>query len=141
MDKLPEYFFRIRENGAAVFRVETETRTRRLEMDQIAVLNIRNGDIKPHGERTLTDADRAAIDAWMTARRETLAIRDFDEMRRTIEQLNLTAHWAQTKASEAELELLSDDLLMAMHDLRAVLIRKMADRREGERRSEERSGD
>lgn len=131
---LPEYFFRIRENGAAVFRIDSENRNRRLEMEQIAVLNIRNGDIKPHGDRDLSDADRAAIEAWMKARRETLAVREFDEIRGTIERLNLTAHWVQSKASDAELEVLTDDLLMAMHDLRSVLIRKTADRRSDEDR-------
>ena len=128
MERLPDYFFRIRENGAAVFRVDAENRNRRLEMDQIAVLNIKNGEIKPHGERHLSEADLAAIDAWMVERREILAARDWSEMRRTIEQLNLTAQWAQSKATDAELEALSDDLLMAMHDLRSVLVRKMADR-------------
>ena len=128
MERVPEYFFRIRENGAAVFRVDAENRNRRLEMDQIAVLNIRNGEIKPHGERNLSEADKAAIETWMAARRDTLATRDLDEMRRTVEQLNLTAQWAQSKASDQELAALTDDLLMAMHDLRAVLVRKMADR-------------
>lgn len=128
MDVLPDYFFRIRENGAAVFRLDAENRNRRLEMDQIAVLNIRNGEIKPHGERSLSDADRAAIEDWMQARRAALAVRDFDAMQRTVEQLNLTAHWAQTKATTAELDALTDDLLLAMHDLRSVLVRKKADR-------------
>ncbi len=131
MDSLPEYFFRIRENGAAVFRVDAENRNRRLEMDQIAVLNIKNGEIKPHGDRMLSDADRAAIEDWMAARRGTLAARDLDEIRRTVEQLNLTAQWAQSRATEAELEALTDELLMAMHDLRSVLIRKKADRLDG----------
>jgi hypothetical protein len=44
----------VRENGAAVFRVDTENRQRRIEMDQIAIINMRNGEIKPHGERTLS---------------------------------------------------------------------------------------
>ena len=43
---LPDYYFRVRENGAAVFRVSTENRQRRIEMDEIAVVNIRNGNIK-----------------------------------------------------------------------------------------------
>ena len=51
---LPDYYFRVRENGAAVFRVSTENRQRRIEMDEIAVVNVRNGNIKPHGEVELT---------------------------------------------------------------------------------------
>ena len=62
---LPEYYFRVRENGAFVFRVDTENRQRRIDMDQIAVVNIRKGEIKPHGDRELSEADMAAITDWM----------------------------------------------------------------------------
>jgi len=48
---LPPYYFRVRENGAVVFRVDTENRQRRIDMDQIAVVNIRKGEGKPHGGR------------------------------------------------------------------------------------------
>jgi hypothetical protein len=125
---LPEYFFRVRENGAAVFRIDAENRQQRLEMDQIAVLNIRNGEIKPQGERVLSAADRAAITAWMEARRALLAARDLDDIHRTVDHLNLTAQWAQSKASAQELDAVTDALLLAMHDLRTVLVRKRADK-------------
>ena len=52
---LPDLYFRIRENGAAVFRVDTENRHRRIEMEQIAVVNVKNGEIKPQGERKLSE--------------------------------------------------------------------------------------
>ncbi|MGR3412987.1 hypothetical protein [Pseudooceanicola nanhaiensis] len=125
---LPPYFFRTRENGAFVFRVDTEDRMRRIEMDQIAVVNIRNGEIKPHGDRPLSEADLAAIRDWMTARQAELAARDIDDIRRTVDHLNQTAHWAQGKASDDQLAEITDTLLMAMHDLRTVLVRKKADR-------------
>lgn len=128
--ELPEYYFRVRENGAAVFRVDTENRQRRIEMDQIAVLNMRNGDVKPQGGRELSTADRAAIDAWMEGRRAVLARREADGIRQVIDHLNLTAQWAQSKATPEELEEMTDALLMAMHDLRSVLVRKKADRLE-----------
>ncbi|WP_010139937.1 hypothetical protein [Oceanicola sp. S124] len=125
---LPPYFFRIRDNGAAVFRVSSEDRQRRLAMDQIAVVNIRNGEVKPHGERELAAEDLAAIHTWMEERREVLAAREMDDIFRAVDHLNLTAHWAQTKASDDALEAVTDTLLMAMHDLRQVLVRKRADR-------------
>ncbi|MGR3454653.1 hypothetical protein [Pseudooceanicola sp.] len=125
---LPPYYFRTRENGAFVFRVEPEGRMRRIEMDQIAVVNIRNGEIKPHGDRSLSDTDMAAIRDWMAARQAELAARDLDDIRRTVDHLNQTAHWAQGKASDAELDQVTDALLMAMHDLRGVLVRRKADR-------------
>lgn len=126
--QLPEYYFRVRENGAVAFRVDTNNRQRRIEMDQIAVINIRNGEVKPHGGRTLTDEDSAAIAAWVEERKATLAARDIDDILRTVDHLNLTAQWAQSRASDDDLEAVTDTLLLAMHDLRTVLVRKKADR-------------
>jgi hypothetical protein len=128
MSDLPEYYFRVRENGALVFRVDTENRQRRIEMDPIAVVNIRNGDVKPQGDRTLSKADKDRIADWMDSRREVLATRDIDDIYRAVDYMNLTTHWAQTKASEDQLEDVTDALLLAMHDLRSVLVRKKADR-------------
>jgi hypothetical protein len=128
MSDLPEYYFRVRENGALVFRVDTENRQRRIEMDPIAVVNIRNGDVKPQGDRTLSKADKEKIADWMDSRRDVLATRDIDDIHRAVDYMNLTTHWAQTKASEDQLEDVTDALLLAMHDLRSVLVRKKADR-------------
>jgi hypothetical protein len=125
---LPEYYFRVRENGALVFRVDPENRQRRIDMDQIAVVNIRKGEIRPHGNRTLSEADTAAITDWMQARQATLARREIDDIRRTVDHLNTTAQWAQSRASDADLDEVTDALLLAMHDLRTVLVRKKADR-------------
>jgi len=125
---LPEYYFRVRENGAFVFRVDSENRQRRIEMDQIATVNIRNGEIKPQGERQLTQEDVVVIREWMEQRVATLAARDIDDIHRAVDYLNQTTHWVQTKATEAQLDLISDALLLAMHDLRSVLVRKKADR-------------
>ncbi len=125
---LPDYYFRIRENGAVVFRVETENRQRRIEMDEIAVVNVKNGQIKPHGEVELTPHDREAIEAWMAARVAVLAERDIDDIMRTVDHLNLTAQWVQSRADDAALDRVTDTLLLAMHDLRSVLVRKKADR-------------
>ena len=125
---LPDHFFRLRDTGAAVFRVTTENRLGRIEMEPIATINLRSGEVKPQGGRALTDADRAAIDDWMAHRRAVQARREADEIEGTLDRLNLAAHWAQTKASDAELEAITDRLLLAMHDLRSVLVRKKADR-------------
>ncbi len=128
MTTIPKYYFRVRENGAAVFKVDTENRQQRIEMDQIAVINIRNGDVKPQGQRVLSDDDKAEIDQWMQARTALLAQRDIDDIHRAVDYLNLTTQWAQSKASDEQLEDVTDRLLMAMHDLRSVLVRKKADR-------------
>lgn len=125
---LPEYYFRIRENGAVVFRIDTENRHRRIEMEQIAVINIRNGEVKPQGQTALSDADKAEIARWIKERSALLARRDIDDIHRTVDHLNLTTQWAQSKATDTQLEDVTDRLLMAMHDLRSVLVRKKADR-------------
>ncbi|WP_170449404.1 hypothetical protein [Ruegeria arenilitoris] len=129
-EALPEYYFRVRENGAVVFKIDTENRQRRIEMDQIAVINIRNGEVKPHGQGTLTEADKTEIARWMDERKSLLARRDVDDIHRTIDHLNLTTQWAQSKATDTQLENITDRLLLAMHDLRTVLVRKKADRLE-----------
>ncbi len=126
--ELPEYYFGVRDNGAFVFRVDTENRQRRIDMDQIAVVNIRNGEIRPQGDRQLSDDDTVAIQNWMEERRALLAKRDIDDILRAVDYLNTTTHWVQSKASDEDLEEITDTLLLAMHDLRSVLVRKKADR-------------
>ena len=125
---LPPYYFRVRENGAAVFRVDAQNRHRQMQMDQIAVVNIRNGEIKPQGAHKLSPQDMAAIDEWVSQRRAVLAQRDIDDIFRTVDHLNLTTHWAQSRATDAQLEAVTDALLLAMHDLRSLLVRKKAER-------------
>jgi len=128
MDDDLNLYFRVRENGATVFRVDTENRQRRLELTQIAVANVRNGEVKPHAQTPPTDAESAAIRDWIETRRKLLKRRELDDIMRTIDHLNLTAHWAQTRAGDEDLEAFTDQLLMAMHDLRMVLVRKKSDR-------------
>ncbi len=125
---LPELYFRVRENGAQVFRVDTENRHRRIEMEQIAVVNVRSGDIKVHGDREIGDSERAEIEAWIERRREVLKAREVEDILRTVDHLNLTTAWLQKKAGPEEIDAVADPLLMAMHDLRAVIVKKKADR-------------
>ena len=125
---LPQFYFRIRDNGAAVFRVETENRQRRIEMEEIAAVNVKNGTIKPHGDTVLTAAELDAIKNWLTTRTATLAQRDIDDIHRAVDHMNLTTQWAQSRATDAQLEDVTDTLLLAMHDLRTVLVRKKSER-------------
>lgn len=129
---LPDYYFRVRENGALVFRVDTENRQRRIEMDQIAVVNTRSGEIKAHGDRKLSPADMEAIKGWLAERQRLLAMREVDDILRTVDHLNLTAQWAQSRATDAQLDAVTDTLLMAMHDLRTALVRRKAERLAGD---------
>lgn len=125
---LPDYYFRIRENGAVVFRVDTENRQRRIEMEEIATVNVRNGAIKPHGDTALSPEDMSVIRDWLAKRVALLAQRDVDDIHRAVDHMNLTTQWVQSRASDAQLEDVTDALLLAMHDLRSVLVRKKAER-------------
>jgi hypothetical protein len=125
---LPDYYFRIRENGAAVFKVDTENRQRRIELEEIAIVNVKNGNIKPHGEVVLSAADTKVIEDWLKKRRALLEARDVDDILRAVDHMNLTTQWVVSKASDEQLEEVTDALLLAMHDLRSVLVRKKAER-------------
>ena len=119
--------FRTRDNGAAVFRVETENRQRRLDLRQLAVINIRSGEIKPHGQQVLTEAETAQIQAWIEARRATVLARERDDVERLIDQINFAAQWAQSRAEPADIDAVANRLLLAMHDLRSTLVKKQVD--------------
>ena len=126
--ELPEYYFRTRENGAFVYRVSAENRQRQLDFDHIATVNIRNGEVKAHGGRTLSAEDILAIEDWMQERISILAHRDMDDVFRLADQLNYISHWVQTKATAEQTEVITDALLLAMYDLRDLLVRKRAER-------------
>ena len=127
-EDLPEYYFRIRENGAAVFRMDATNRQRRIEMEEIATVNVKNGNVKPHGDAVLSERDQAAIGEWLAARLAVMAARDVDDILRMVDQLNMTAHWAHSRADDADLEAVTEPLLLAMHDLRGVLVRRKSER-------------
>ncbi len=124
---LPELHFRTRDNGAAVFRVETENRQRRLELKPLAVINIRSGEIKPHGQQQPTPDETAQMEAWIAVRRTVLSDRDRDDIERLIDRINGAAQWAQSRADADDIAAYSDRLLMAMHDLRATLVKRQLD--------------
>lgn len=97
-------------------------------MLQIAAINIRNETVKPLGDTVLTDEETKLIADWMRERKTVLEEREIDDILRTIDHLNLTAQWAQSKASDADLERVTDQLLLSMHDLRTILSRKKIER-------------
>lgn len=123
---LPNYYFRLRENGALVFRIINTNRTQRLEMEQIAMVNVKNGEIRAHKNHTLTKQDKKEIEAWRDARQALLAQRRSQEAMRCVEQLNALTQWIQRDATDSDLTQIEDDLLLAMHDLRSTLVRRNA---------------
>ncbi|MEL7107133.1 MAG: hypothetical protein AAGM21_14515 [Pseudomonadota bacterium] len=125
--KLPKLYYRIRDNGALVFRVDAENRQGRLDLDPLAMANVRNGEVRPQGGRNITAAERRDIEAWIAARQSELADRDAKIAPATVEAINAAAHWVQTKASAADIDAHANAMLMAMHDLRSQIVRRQAD--------------
>ena len=125
--KLPALYFRLRENGAAVFRVDAENRHGRLDLEPLAIANVRNGDIRVQGDRELTDAERDEIESWISQRQAVLAKRDTEVVDQALEAMNGAAHWIQGKASNEEVEANASALLLAIHDLRSQIVRRQAD--------------
>ena len=119
-------YFRIRDNGALVFRKDTENQNRRLELVQIAAVNARNSEIKPHNREAPTDAEMAQIEAWLAGRQVEMANHDASTPARVIEELNLAAQWAQARAEDGELRKAAPDILMALHDLRATIVKRLS---------------
>jgi len=123
-----QYHFRIRENGALVFRINPANRQRRIEMQQIAIANTKRGDFKAVRDHVLTDDDRTAIQNWLTDRQEHLQERHYRDAEDLIDRLSMTVQWVQSEAAPTQLDALTDRLIFAMHDLRTVLVRKMGQR-------------
>ena len=120
-------YFRTRENGAAVFRVDTENKSRRLELQQIATVAIRKAEYRVHGDAVITESEDEAINSWIAARLEILKSENKTEIPRLIENIKATTHWIVSQAEDDDIELHSEELLLAIHDLRSVIIRKKAE--------------
>ncbi|AGI67233.1 hypothetical protein OAN307_c15600 [Octadecabacter antarcticus 307] len=76
--------------------------------------------MKPQGDRVLSEIDIAQIEAWMAQRMALLAKRDIDDIHRAVDFLNITTQRMQSKASDEQLIGITDDRLLAMHDLRST---------------------
>lgn len=122
----PNLYFRLREPGAAVFRVLTENPQKRLELDLIAIANSRNGEIKPQGPGP-SEAEREEITDWIETRRKGRHRRDDAAMQALGEQLNEAAQWLQARADKRAVTANAGDLLFALHDLRSALVRRLAE--------------
>ena len=94
----------------------------------MCIRDSKNGNIKPHGDTKLSPEDLAVIRKWLTERQALLAERDVDDILRAVDHMKLPSQWAQSRETDAQLEQVTDSLLLAMHDLRSVLGRKKADR-------------
>ena len=119
---LPPLHFRRREGGATVFRVaETDGR---LDLTPLAQIAVRAAEVRPSGGRTPTDAEARAMDDWLAAERAASGARLAADCAAA---LGRTAHWVQGTAEPDEVRAVSDDLLLAMHDLRQAILRRLGE--------------
>lgn len=118
-----EYYFRPRPGGAMLLRIDYDARLRRSEMHRIAGINAKTGSVNVTSGHDLTDTERALIDAWLAGGTGLTG-----DAANAAEQIGHIAHWAQFRATPAELTDATEELLLAMQDLREVLVRKAAQR-------------
>ena len=108
---LPTLHYRRRQNGTAIFRV-LETPEKRLELQQIAVL-------KPDG--TLIDKGSGPT---TTERQEITTFTDAAP--EILTTLNHAAQWVQAEAEDSSLRSHAQEILLAIHDLRSTLVKRLA---------------
>lgn len=116
-------YFRIKDNGATVFRIEENTRERRTEMVALAEANARNGQVRLRAGVELSDAEKGEIETWIAARRATLAGREARVPEDAIEAMNAAAHWISGQPDSAIADAATEDMLLAIMDLRAAIVR------------------
>lgn len=119
-------YFRIRDGGATVFRAVEDAARRRLDLQPLADVVLRSGAVKPRGAAAPTAAENAEIETWIAERRARLAARFAEAPERAVEAMNEAAEWLRARPEgpdRAAMEAEKERLLMAMHDLRAAILR------------------
>ena len=123
MFERPSLYFRRRENGAAVYRILDE-KSQRLDMQQVAVVKL-DGEIKQHGNHELTAEETGEIIAWHAMRLEAQPTREAELVDRLVGDLNAMAQWTQANATDDQVREAAEPLMLAMHDLRATIVRRL----------------
>lgn len=119
-------YYRIRKQGAVVFRMEVSNRQRRVELNQIAIINGK-GEIRPHNRRTPSDAEIVEIAAWWADWEHRKAQGDLTDTEDFMATLNQFTQWVEKEASQAEINAASDPLLLALLDLRQTIVRRLSE--------------
>ena len=118
-------YYRHRKNGVVVFRMEVANRQRRIELNQIASI-AKTGDIIPHKRRPPTEAETAEMSAWWTKYKAREDAEALDGTEAFQIEINRFTEYMQKGASDEEVNAQSDALLMALLDLRQVVVRRLS---------------
>lgn len=121
----PTLYFRRKGNGATVYRVATGEHAR-LDMQKIAILK-QNGEVKSSGQQPPTKAELIEIATWHNARQADQKTRDAAQVDRLVGDMNAIAQWVQADADDKQIAQNAQPILMAMHDLRTTLVRRLSD--------------
>ena len=122
----PTLYFRRKENGAVIYRVGAEEHAR-LDLQKIAILK-HNGGVKPLGKHQVTENKQIEIGAWHDTRKAGQITRDAERVNQFVGDMNTVAQWVQANANDTQIGEFAQPILMAMHDLRSTLVRRMAGR-------------
>lgn len=125
MQKLQKLFYRVSKSGADVYRIDLQNRLRRLDLEKIAEIDVANNCIIPIDTIGLSDEETQDMENWQAKRQVQLELRSQNDINRLVESMNHAANWIENSASDEQVSDTSDAILMAMHDLRATIVRKM----------------
>ncbi|TRD14701.1 hypothetical protein [Palleronia caenipelagi] len=123
----------MKDNGATVFRVQTNTKSGRVEFERIAVAVVKTGAVKSHAEVSLTSEERSQISDWIRNEQEAKSKRLVEEMLSMARDVSLATHQLSTSdhINEDVLEA-TNDLLVALLDMQREVTSVMMKRRANE---------
>jgi len=119
-------FYRVSKLGADVYRIDLQNRLRRLDLEKIAEIDVLSDNIIAEAGKSHSQEEVSDMQLWCQSRREQLELRSQNDINRLVEAMNHAANWIDNDATDSQTDKITDSLLMAMHDLRATLVRKMA---------------
>lgn len=121
----PTLYFRRKGDGATVYRIATGEHAR-LDLHKIAVLK-QNGEVKPSGKPPPTKAELIEITTWRDTRQADQKTRDAARIDLLVGDMNAIAQWVQADADDKQIAKNAQPILLAMHDLRTTLVRRLSD--------------
>ncbi|MEM7210870.1 MAG: hypothetical protein AAF479_03095 [Pseudomonadota bacterium] len=120
-----QLYYRHRQNGVTVFRMEVANRQRRIELNQIASI-LHDGRIVPHKRRPATDAELTEIEAWHADWKRRSGDEELTETEQFVAELNQFTDWVARRAPAEQVDRQSDLLLTALLDLRQTVVRRIS---------------
>lgn len=123
---LPNIFFRVKDNGASVYRVGTAKSSGRIEFSKLATVVLKSQKINTQNEVTLTPDELREINEWMRQQRSD---RLAEDLRRISRDVNLATHQiASSSEIDDELEAAINTVLLSLFDLQREITEKIRTR-------------